>query len=115
MRAGSSWSTVRVSDLQAPRRYALNGGPFGSKLVSNDHVPEGVPVIRGTNLPEHSRFSMNDFVFVSESKADELLPNNAHPGGLLYPAGYAWSNWPHTKNQSVPPFCNIPKPDEADS
>ena len=84
MRASSSWSTFRVSDLQAPRRYALNGGPFGSKLVSNDYVPEGVPVIRGANLPEHSRFSMNDFVFVSEPKADELLPNNAHPGDLVF-------------------------------
>ena len=84
MRARSSWSAIRVSDLQAPRRYALNGGPFGSKLVSNDYVPEGVPVIRGANLPGHSRFSMNDFVFVSESKADELLPNNAHPGDLVF-------------------------------
>jgi type I restriction enzyme S subunit len=73
-----------VSDLQASKRYALNGGPFGSKLVSKNYVPEGVPVIRGANLPEDSRFSMSDFVFVSASKADELLPNNAHPGDLVF-------------------------------
>ena len=85
MRARSSaWPTVRLSELQASKRYALNGGPFGSKLVSSDYVPEGVPVIRGTNLPEHSRFSTSDLVFVSELKADELLPNNAHPGDLVF-------------------------------
>jgi len=80
----TAWPTVRVAELQAPKRYALNGGPFGSKLVSSDYVPEGVPVIRGANLPEDSRFSVRDFVFVSELKADELLPNNAHPGDLVF-------------------------------
>ena len=80
----SRWLTVRVSELAAPRKYAINGGPFGSKLVSRDYVDEGVPVIRGTNLSTDSMFSFENFVYVSEEKANELLANNAHPGDLVF-------------------------------
>ncbi|MBI2754497.1 MAG: restriction endonuclease subunit S [Betaproteobacteria bacterium] len=73
-----------IADLQAPKRWALNGGPFGSKLVSRDYVDTGVPVIRGANLPNDRRFSHDDLVFVSEEKADELLANNAHPGDVVF-------------------------------
>jgi len=78
------WPLVSIIDLQAPQKWALNGGPFGSKLVTRDYVPFGVPVIRGINLPIDSRFHMDDFVYVSEEKADELLPNNAHPGDVIF-------------------------------
>lgn len=78
------WSDVAVADLQAPVRWALNGGPFGSKLISRDYKEEGVPVVRGTNLSLDKRFGLDDFVFVSEAKADELLPNNAHPGDVVF-------------------------------
>jgi type I restriction enzyme S subunit len=80
----AAWQVVRLTDIQAPKKYALNGGPFGSKLVSRDYRERGVPVIRGTNLSGESRFSFEDFVFVSEEKADELRPNNAHPGDLVF-------------------------------
>lgn len=80
----SSWLTVRLDDIKAPKKWALNCGPFGSKLVSRDYRPDGVPVIRGTNLAGDCDFSFEDFVFVSEEKADELLPNNAHPGDLIF-------------------------------
>jgi type I restriction enzyme, S subunit len=78
------WPDVPIADLQAPKRWALNGGPFGSKLVSRDYVDDGVPVIRGTNLPSDRRFSHDDLVFVSEDKADELMANNAHPGDVVF-------------------------------
>jgi type I restriction enzyme S subunit len=29
------------------------------------------------------RFGMDNFVFVSEEKADDLLANNAHPGDVV--------------------------------
>jgi type I restriction enzyme, S subunit len=78
------WPEVPVLELQAPKRWALNGGPFGSKLVSRDYIEAGVPVIRGANLPNDRRFNIEDFVFVSEEKADELLANNAHPGDVVF-------------------------------
>jgi len=62
----------------------LNGGPFGSKLVQRDYVETGIPVIRGCNLPVERKFSSDEFVFVSPEKADELLPNNAHSGDLVF-------------------------------
>lgn len=79
----TDWAEVPVVDLAAPKKWAINGGPFGSKLVSRDYIGEGVPVIRGTNLPFDKRFSADDFVFVSEEKADDLLANNAHPGDVI--------------------------------
>jgi type I restriction enzyme S subunit len=75
---------VKLRDIQAPKRWALNGGPFGSKLVQRDYVETGIPVIRGCNLPVERKFSPDQFVFVSPEKADELLPNNAHSGDLVF-------------------------------
>lgn len=62
----------------------MAGGPFGSDLVSADYVPEGVPVIRGTNLPSASKLSLDNLVFVTEAKADALHLNCALPGDLVF-------------------------------
>lgn len=75
---------VRLVDIAAKQRWALNGGPFGSKLTTRDYTDSGVPVIRGTNLSAGSKFSFERFVYVSEEKADELRPNNAHPGDIIF-------------------------------
>ena len=63
-----SWPTVFLDDIKAQKKYALNGGPFGSKLVSSDYTPEGVPVIRGVNLAGDEVFSFENFVFEAISK-----------------------------------------------
>jgi type I restriction enzyme, S subunit len=73
-----------VAEIAAKERYALNGGPFGSKLVSSMYEPDGVPVIRGINLPLERRFSFDDFVFVSSEKAHELRANTARPGDIVF-------------------------------
>jgi type I restriction enzyme, S subunit len=78
------WRKSKLIDIAAKKRWALNGGPFGSKLTTKHYTDRGVPVIRGTNLAGGTRFSFDDFVWVSEEKADELLPNNAHPGDLIF-------------------------------
>lgn len=78
------WPVVKLVNIAASKRWALTGGPFGSKLVSKDYVESGVPVIRGCNLPDDARFSFDAFVFVSENKADDLLSNNAHPGDIVF-------------------------------
>ncbi len=75
---------MMLEEIKAAKKYALNGGPFGSKLVTKDYVPTGVPVIRGTNLSKGTYFSFKDLVFVSEEKANELKPNNAHPGDIIF-------------------------------
>ena len=80
----TNWQRKQLVDIAAKKRWALNGGPFGSKLSRKHYSESGVPVIRGTNLPENSHFSYDDFVYVSEEKADELRANNAHPGDLIF-------------------------------
>ncbi len=84
MTMSPEWRTVKLVDISAKRRWALNGGPFGSKLSRKHYSESGVPVIRGTNLSADSKFSFDDFVYVSEEKADELRANNAHPGDLIF-------------------------------
>lgn len=75
---------VRLGDIKAPGRYSMVGGPFGSKLVTADYVSEGVPVIRGANLPADRRFSFDDLVFVTEQKVErDLFGNIARPGDLV--------------------------------
>ena len=78
------WPRVKVESLKADSRYSLVGGPFGSELTTRDYVEEGVPVIRGANLPDEQPFKDDDFVFVSEQKADQLIANNAHPGDVIF-------------------------------
>jgi|CXWL01.1.fsa_nt_gi type I restriction enzyme S subunit len=78
-----SWNVVALDALKADQRYAINGGPFGSKLVSRDYVDAGVPVIRGSNLSESGRFDASEFVFVGEEKAEELYANVAVPGDIV--------------------------------
>ena len=60
----SEWRTAKLVDVAAKKRWALNGGPFGSKLSRKHYGESGVPVIRGTNLSGASKFSFDDFVYV---------------------------------------------------
>lgn len=80
------WAIVTVDDIKAPIKYSCVGGPFGSNLTRSDYVDSpGVPVIRGTNLSnETSTFLDNNFVYVSEEKADSLLQNIALPGDIVF-------------------------------
>ena len=78
------WARVKVEFIKSELRNSLVGGPFGSDLTTRDYVDEGVPVIRGVNLPDESSFNDDGFVFVREEKADQLLANNARPGDVVF-------------------------------
>jgi type I restriction enzyme S subunit len=78
------WRTMPLEAIKSPVPYAFVGGPFGSNLTTRDYVEDGVPVIRGNNLPIDSLFREEDFVFVSEKKASDLRPNTALPGDLVF-------------------------------
>ena len=56
-------------------------GPFGSDIKKNNFVEVGVPVIRGGNLTDG--LVENNYVFLTESKADELKNANAFPGDIV--------------------------------
>jgi type I restriction enzyme S subunit len=78
------WQTVKLDELKSEERYSLVGGPFGSELTRRDYVDDGIPVIRGTNLPDDKRFLDEGFVFVSDQKADLLTANMAYPHDVVF-------------------------------
>jgi len=79
----SDWQTVKVDDIKALTKNALAMGPFGSNIKSDFFVPDGVPVVRGNNL-NADRFNDNDFVFLTEEKADELSSANAFLDDIVF-------------------------------
>jgi type I restriction enzyme S subunit len=84
MKQGANgWTECTVADIAAPTKNALVGGPFGSNLVQRDYVPSGIPVIRGQNMG-FGRWVSGEFAFVSEEKAQQLAPNTARPGDLIF-------------------------------
>jgi type I restriction enzyme S subunit len=76
------WKELTVGEIAASTRNALVGGPFGSNLVSNDYVEQGVPVIRGQNMGD--RWVSGDFVFVTVEKAQSLEANIARAGDIIF-------------------------------
>jgi len=76
---GSEWTSEKIEDIAAK----LAMGPFGSNIKTDFFVTKGVPVIRGQNL-NAERFYDDNFVFLSEKKADELISANAFPGDLVF-------------------------------
>jgi type I restriction enzyme S subunit len=72
------WAAARVGEVAS--RIAM--GPFGSRITRDNFVPDGVPVVRGGNLTDG--FVDNDFVFLTESKADELKASVARPLDIVF-------------------------------
>ena len=70
------WDPASIDALKASVRNAVAMGPFGSRIRTDNFVAEGVPVIRGGNL-NTERFKDEDFVYLTEAKADELRASNA--------------------------------------
>jgi type I restriction enzyme, S subunit len=106
------WRACVLDDVKADVPNAIVGGPFGSELVRADYTETGVPIIRGTNLGSgERRFYTDDFVFVSEAKADDLARHVALPGDVivtqrgtidqvgLVPAGTQWPRFVLSQSQ----------------
>ena len=72
------WSASRVGEVSS--RIAM--GPFGSRITRDNFVPDGVPVVRGGNLT--NGFVDDDFVFLTETKADELKASIARPLDIVF-------------------------------
>lgn len=76
------WPSATISEISVPN--GVIGGPFGSELVRADYTPEGVPVIRGSNLrDDFTQFSMDTITYVSPAKADTLARNLAVAGDIV--------------------------------
>ena len=75
----SEWPIVRIEDIA--EKVAM--GPFGSDIKTENFVAAGVPVIRGCNLTS-GRFHAEDFVFLTEEKANDLANANAFPSDIVF-------------------------------
>lgn len=76
---GSEWRAASIESIAT--KIAM--GPFGSDIKAENFASSGVPVIRGGNLTS-GRFRGEDFVFLTEEKANELMNANAYPGDLVF-------------------------------
>ena len=70
----SEWKECNLEEVAAPIKRAIISGPFGSNISSKFFTKTGIPVIRGNNLSLKIgiRFIDDNFVFISEEKAQEL-------------------------------------------
>jgi len=78
----SEWPVVRLETLAADEKSAISK-PYGSAIVREDYVPEGVPVVRGVNLAR-GRFHDDDFVFITEDLADRMPGSRLHAADLVF-------------------------------
>ena len=79
----TNWRFVKIEQLAAKTKNALAMGPFGSRITKDNFVETGVPIIRGINI-SNGRFYYQDFVFLTEEKANELKASNAFPDDLVF-------------------------------
>lgn len=76
------WPSVRFEDLADDSKSAFSK-PYGSAILKEDYVPRGVPVVRGVNL-RNGIFYDDEFVFVSDEKADQMPGANLTSGDLVF-------------------------------
>jgi len=76
------WDWKTIDEIKSEKRNAIAMGPFGSNITKDNFVSHGIPVIRGTNL-SHNRFIEENFVFLTEEKADQLKSSNAFPEDIV--------------------------------
>jgi len=76
------WVWATVEQLAAATENSLSSGPFGSNLGTKDYLVAGVPVLRGRNI-QSGRIISDEFVYVSEKKAQDLKRSMAFPGDVV--------------------------------
>lgn len=80
-----SWCVHTVNEIRSMDAHSCVAGPFGSKISSKFFVDDGVPVIRGSNLRDDlTQFVPENFVFISETKAQEFRPQLVKGGDLIF-------------------------------
>ncbi|MBG0813320.1 restriction endonuclease subunit S [Planomonospora sp. ID82291] len=79
----AEWDFVTYGSLASSDRAAFAMGPFGSKITKENYVNSGVPVIRGVNLA-NGIFLDDEFVYITDEKADEIFSANIEPGDLIF-------------------------------
>ncbi|MBK3645122.1 restriction endonuclease subunit S [Streptomyces sp. MBT33] len=77
----AKWPIVRFEELAADEKSSFSK-PYGSAYTKDDYVSDGVPLVRGVNLG-NGIYHDDDYVFITEEKADKLPGANLAPGDLV--------------------------------
>lgn len=82
----ASWPTVRVEEIAGVSAHAMATGPFGSAISSKHFVPDGVPVLRGSNLSDRIEHRLKDdgLAFLEVEKAATFKRSIASRGDLVF-------------------------------
>lgn len=78
----SEWPIILFEELADSSKSAFSK-PYGSAIMKDDYVPDGVPVVRGVNLAS-GIFIDSDFVFISDEQADRMPGANLTSGDLVF-------------------------------
>jgi type I restriction enzyme, S subunit len=78
----SEWPMVQFHSLAADSKSAFSK-PYGSAITKADYVPYGIPMVRGVNL-RNGIFYDEEFVFITEDKANRMPGANLLPGDLVF-------------------------------
>lgn len=87
MQTKKNWEMAKLGEIVIPKGSV--SGPFGSNIHSKFFTKDGVPVIRGNNLAigfDPGRYVDNDYIYLSEKKADELSKSEALPEDIIVTA-----------------------------
>lgn len=82
------WAELEIKNSPFPNQplgelsSRIKDGPGGWAVSTNDYRPSGIPVIRSVNLID-GRCELDDCVFISKEKHNDLRSHQVKPGGLL--------------------------------
>lgn len=77
-----TWRWISPDELASDDPYSIGIGPFGSNLVKGDYRARGVRLVFVRDI-RRENFSLENAVFISEAKADELQQHSVTGGDLL--------------------------------
>jgi len=77
------WEVKSLKHIAEKKPFAIVDGPFGTQLKVDDYRSSGVPLVRISNLSYDGRFSVEDLVFIDQSKADEVCRSAIRRGDII--------------------------------